>query len=345
MRTVGPKATFLAGLMLVTGCAAGGGTYDDPEAAREEAARAAAAPHVARAESAGNPREALGHYVAALGPLPEGEITEAEFEIRAKAIRLVGAMDPTPAMPAEAQQQFLIGEAAAKAAKNEAAYARAAADFLKGLRQAPWDAQANYNVGLLYDLQGKVEPAIRWLRLYALAAPSAPDITPVQRKIAELEVKKRSTGVEALAGIWRIHYSDTRADSAGAPVGNPDPDWWYVCEVSREKPHHVILYRVAARDLLEWEPPYARGQRETYKSGSPVNSLMRLSGRHLVPICPTHAGCSWFASEKSNVKGAGLVSDSFRDMEFHVYLWRHSSPYPANDFRSYATRRLLLRKE
>ncbi len=327
------QRAILAAIVLTTGCSGGAVLHDDPEAAREEAIRAAGAPHVAQAEAAeraGNRREALTHYVAAVQALPAGEIGAYEFDLRSRVIRLVETMDPAPAIPPEALQHFAIGEAAAKAAKNEVAYDRAVGDFAKGLRLAPWDSQANYNVGVLYDLQGRLDPAIRWLRLYTLAAPGASDVPAVRTKIAELEVKKRNSGVEALVGIWRI---DSKY-------------FHYVCELDpKGRRNHVVFYKVAARDIPEWKPPYAKGERHSYLDGTPVITLMRLEGRNLVPVCRFHRDCLYFESEDRNAENVGLLSPDLRRVVFKFHGWRHRSPYPPIDAWTIRTQEEIFTKE
>jgi tetratricopeptide (TPR) repeat protein len=194
-------------LLLSSGCASTDQqTYAQSAAQAETAAQRLAAPEEAKAkkaEAAGDKREALQHYVAALQSLPADDVSEKGVEIRRSIISLALTMTPPPAIPEEAQRHFDQAALILKDSKNELACARAAQEFEASLRLAPWNSNAYYNLGGLKELANDKDSAIRNFKLYLLAAPGAPDARGVQNKIAALELAKPKTGLAALEGIWR----------------------------------------------------------------------------------------------------------------------------------------------
>lgn len=140
-----------------------------------------------QAEQAGKLREAVTHYIAALQVAPEG--SEADQRLREKIIALVQKINPPPAVPDSAVQFMGRGKAAVEIAKDPEDFKKAAEEFQKALRLAPWLANGYFNLGIVQDKAGQYAEAIRSFKLYLLAAPSTPDADEVRTKIAGLEYK------------------------------------------------------------------------------------------------------------------------------------------------------------
>lgn len=210
MRRATALSAFIGLAALSAGCAGMDGDVEgeDPEA-QENAAIRAAEPHERQAESAedaGKMREALRHYLAAVRSMPGGTLTAKDVELRRKVIALVRKLDPPPSVPEEAQESLDRAEARAKDAKKEPEYLDAAAEYMKGLRGAPWVAKAYYNLGLLCELANDYGRASRSLRLYLAADPEAPEAVEVKRKIAALDVKHEK--LHSFEGTWCLVRQD-----------------------------------------------------------------------------------------------------------------------------------------
>lgn len=140
------------------------------------------------AEQAGRLREALTHYVAALQSVSEGSADDQR--LREAIIKLVQKLSPPPAVPEEAERRLARGRAAVKAATNEQGFLRAANEFSQAVKAAPWLADGYFNLGIVLDKAGRHADAIRSLKLYLLAAPSATDAKQVREQIYEIEYRQ-----------------------------------------------------------------------------------------------------------------------------------------------------------
>jgi tetratricopeptide (TPR) repeat protein len=147
------------------------------------------------AEQAGNLREALKDYVAALQGVPDG--SEADPRLREKIIRVVQKMKPViPDVPDEVIDHEGRAEAAVKTATKKDDFLDAAAEYRKGLRLAPWLARDYFNLGLVLEKTGAFDEAIRSFRLYLLAAPDGQDTGEVRKKIAGLQYEIEKSAKE-----------------------------------------------------------------------------------------------------------------------------------------------------
>ncbi len=155
-----------------------------------------------QAEEAGNLRQALKHYVNALQSTSEG--SSIERRLREKIIKLVQKIQPPPAVPEEAKRRMARGRAAVKAAKDEQGFLRAANEFKKAVRAAPWLAYGYYNLGVVQDKAGRYDDAIQSFNFYLLAAPNASDSNQIETKIYELEyaIDLRKRQMEYWVGTW-----------------------------------------------------------------------------------------------------------------------------------------------
>ncbi len=171
-------------------------------------------------ENAGQLREALSHYVAALQSTPDG--SDAEQRLREKIIELAHKLQPPPAIPNKVIQYEGRAEAAVKNAEKSKDYLDAAKEYQKAIRLAPWVGSLYFNLGIVLEKAGKTEEAIKNLKLYLLAVPHAQDARSVKKKIAGLEygIEKGISGIKKapepvssdFGGIWRRQHGDGYTD-------------------------------------------------------------------------------------------------------------------------------------
>src|SRR6266849_5776539 len=138
------------------------------------------------AEQAGQLRDALDHYLAALQALPESPPADADRRLRERIIRLASKLDPPPAVPAEAQERLAKGQAALKSVTNPEDLGAAFLEFQRALRLAPWWAGGYFTVGESLEKLGYYPAAAGIFELYVLAAPAAKDAETVQKRINDL---------------------------------------------------------------------------------------------------------------------------------------------------------------
>lgn len=150
-----------------------------------------------QAEQTGNLRQALTHYINALQS-PE-EYSPKDQRLREKVISIVQKLKPPPAVPEEAERYMARGRAAVKAATSTKDFVKAAKEFIKALRIAPWLAEGYYNLGIVEDKAGHYEHTIQNLKLYLLAIPNTPDAKDVKALMYEIEYRKERAQKEAIA--------------------------------------------------------------------------------------------------------------------------------------------------
>jgi tetratricopeptide (TPR) repeat protein len=154
------------------------------------------------AEQAGKYVEALGQYRAALEKASEGSADEQR--LLQAAIRVTQRITPAPAIPEEARRFFIRGQTWVEQAKSTADFEKAAKEFTKARRIAPWWGEVYYSCGVALGKAGKYEDAISNLKFYILASPRAQDINQVKEYIYSLEAQQEAASPERLAGTWRV---------------------------------------------------------------------------------------------------------------------------------------------
>jgi len=138
------------------------------------------------AEQAGQLRQALDHYIAALQALPDQPPEDNERRLRERIIKLALKLDPPPAVPDEARQRIAAGQTASKSAKVPKDFIPAISEFQRALRLAPWLPDAYFGLGESLEKRRDYPAAIRSFELYLLAAPTAQDTESVQKRMADL---------------------------------------------------------------------------------------------------------------------------------------------------------------
>jgi tetratricopeptide (TPR) repeat protein len=204
------------------------------------------------AEQAGKLREALTHYVAALQNAPEGSTVDQR--LRETIIKLVQRLSPAPAVPEEAERYMGRGQAAVEIAKSPEDFKRAAGEFQKALRIAPWLANGYYNLGIVQEKAGQLAEAMRSYKLYLLVAPSAPDAQQVRTRIFGLEYKAEREKEEVAKGeqqrLARQREEDERSSRQRQIAG----DWYDNADPTQE---YTIRYQVTiAGNNIEIRPTW-----------------------------------------------------------------------------------------
>ncbi len=114
----------------------------------------------------------------------------ADQALREKLIKLALTLDPTPAIPPEAERFMARGQAAMETAKEPGDFKVAVAEFEKATLAAPWMGNAYCNLGIVQDKVGDYLAAIRNLKLYLLATPGASDAKAVETLLYKIEFKQ-----------------------------------------------------------------------------------------------------------------------------------------------------------
>jgi len=136
-------------------------------------------------EQTGKPQEALAAYLEARrGFLDPAEEQETLSRLTALAQRA------SLAVPAAADRRYRLGIVRAQQKR----YPEAAAEFEAALAEAPWLADAYYNLGLVYDFIGRSADALQALQSYLSLAPQSPHASAVKTKVVELEDKLGAGG-------------------------------------------------------------------------------------------------------------------------------------------------------
>lgn len=122
-----------------------------------------------------------------VSPWFEQEAVAMEKEI----IGQVASMAPKPTIPDEATHEFVKGATFLKEAKSASDYQLAIDAFQKALFQAPWWADAYYNLGIAFESVGRYWDAMGAVKMYLYANPKASqqeknmlDVIEAKRKMA-----------------------------------------------------------------------------------------------------------------------------------------------------------------
>ena len=150
-----------------------------------------------------------------------------------KLAELYKQLDPSPAIPADAEYHAQKGAAFAELAKEPADFQRAVAEFEQAIQLAPWVGEYHYNTALMLKSKGgtsDLEAAMRSIKLARLLAKDDKekrDATALSAKLeVALEVTKESVAKEAkLATAKKTEEEKRQAQKAktlivpGARIG------------------------------------------------------------------------------------------------------------------------------
>lgn len=132
--------------------------------------------------------EVLDSYMNALRALPEGIPDEQEIPARERAVRVAMLLTPRPAIPPEAEQFVVRGNARLQGGTDVETLQAAAREFRRALRVAPWFGAALLGLAVVEGNQSEYDAAIANLNLYALTNPA--DARQARSRIAEFEVRR-----------------------------------------------------------------------------------------------------------------------------------------------------------
>ena len=149
--------------------------------------------------------------------------------LRRTIIQRVLRMEPRPSLPEGAIKASGAAKYALKDAKSTADFALAAEQYEKALLLAPWHADYYYNLGLCQEKAERFTDAVRNLKLYLAAAPSAKDAEKVQERIGGLEFVAEKHAAQAserasfsrLAGLWKKSSSGGDAQTYRVSIDGP----------------------------------------------------------------------------------------------------------------------------
>jgi uncharacterized repeat protein (TIGR03803 family) len=165
-------------------------------------------------ERDGKHRDALASYVSALRKSNERiQESDEDRRLREKIIGIVVKLDPPPVIPEEAERFMVRGRAAIEAAKTPVEFERAALEFQNALREAPWWADAYFNLGTVQEKAGQTALAVESFKRYLLAAPNARDAREVKDQIYRLEYKEELAEKERQEVVQRRAEEDRRREA------------------------------------------------------------------------------------------------------------------------------------
>lgn len=165
-------------LAIVTALVFGLGFVNLPAYAADSEAQAIAA------EQAGKYREALSYYTQELQGVPDGSTKEQA--LREKIIDIAKKLRPAPAIPEEVVDLEGRAEAAARLATKPEDFRKAAREYQKIIRLAPWAGQYYFNLAVVLEKGKATKGAIGNYQLYLRALPDAQDAREVRKRIAGL---------------------------------------------------------------------------------------------------------------------------------------------------------------
>lgn len=137
------------------------------------------------------PREQLKQYVDQLQRSPSDD------GLRTKLIQLALSIAPRPDPPDAAIEASGRGKFLLDHAKTPADFAAGAAEFAQASRLAPWFPAYYFNQGVLLGKAERYPEAIKALRWYLVADPTADDRATVIERIGELQAAADSAARNA----------------------------------------------------------------------------------------------------------------------------------------------------
>jgi tetratricopeptide (TPR) repeat protein len=146
---------------------------------------------------AGNKEQAVKQLAEAYRLAIDGPKKE---EIRKAMLKLVAGMDPVPSLTGEAQDHFLRGNAALKAAKSPTDLGRSLSEFEWAVYYSPWAGELYFNTSAVKKLQNQVAAAVSDLKLYLAAYPNAKNLEELLNRLYEFDYQREQKLRELAAG-------------------------------------------------------------------------------------------------------------------------------------------------
>lgn len=139
------------------------------------------------ARQAGDKAAAVAKLAEAYRLTPAGQKKE---EIRLNLIKLAAGMEQSPYLTTQAQDHYLRGNAALKAAKNPMDLGRSLSEFQWAVYYAPWVGDLYFNTSAVKNLQNQNAAAVSDLKLYLAAKPNATNVEGVLNRLYEFDYQR-----------------------------------------------------------------------------------------------------------------------------------------------------------
>lgn len=149
------------------------------------------------AEKAGSQTKAIEKLAEAYRLTVAGPRKE---EIRKKMLTLAAGMNPAPSMTGEAQDHFLRGNAALKAAQSPMDLGRSLSEYQWAIFYSPWVGDLYFNTSAVKKLQNQTAAAVSDLKLYLAANPNAKNIEELLNRLYEFDYQREQKLRELAAG-------------------------------------------------------------------------------------------------------------------------------------------------
>ena len=121
-------------------------------------------------------------------------------EIRKAMLKLAAGMDPVPSLTGEAQDRYLRGNAALKAAKSPTDLGRSLSEFEWAVYYSPWAGELYFNTSAVKKLENQTAAAVSDLKLYLAANPNAKNLEELLNRLYEFDYQREQKLRELAAG-------------------------------------------------------------------------------------------------------------------------------------------------
>jgi tetratricopeptide (TPR) repeat protein len=149
------------------------------------------------AAKSGDKTKALDNLAEAYRLTADGPKKE---EIRKAMLTLAAGMEPVPSLTSEAQDHFLRGNAALKAAKSPTDLGRSLSEFEWAVFYSPWVGDLYFNTSAVKKLQNQTAAAVSDLKLYLAANPNAKNLDELLNRLYEFDYQREQKLRELAAG-------------------------------------------------------------------------------------------------------------------------------------------------
>ncbi|MDD3276027.1 MAG: tetratricopeptide repeat protein [Kiritimatiellales bacterium] len=149
------------------------------------------------AMKAGDRSQAIMKLAEAYRLTPAGPEKET---IRKRLLKMAAGMDNPPSMTGNAQDHYLRGSVALKAAKNPVDLGRSLSEFQWAVFYSPWVGDLYFNTSAVKKLQNQTAASVNDLRLYLAAKPDAANVNDMLNRLYEFDYQ-REQNLRELASI------------------------------------------------------------------------------------------------------------------------------------------------
>lgn len=159
--------------------------------------RAAALQQADEAEKSGDQNKAIEKLADAYRLTVSGPKKE---DIRKQILTLAAGMNPAPSLTSEAQDHYLRGNAALKAAQNPMDLGRSLSEFQWAIFYSPWVGDLYFNTSAVEKLENQTAGAVSNLKIYLAANPHAKNVGELLNRLYEFDYQREQKLRELAAG-------------------------------------------------------------------------------------------------------------------------------------------------